>query len=164
MGELAMLRVEVDTSRFPLVVQTLRFGYTEADMRQALSRYLELFARGQRYALAVHHEPGAPVGDAHIRAVIGAFQAQHEESIRRCNVCVAVVLPSFAHRAAMTGLNWLFPPVTPSIACASLLEAVDTCCERLTSEGMALTPSIQHFQQTIRRQTGYTSSGDSLHQ
>jgi hypothetical protein len=157
-----MLRVEVDTSRFPLVVQTLRFGYTEADMRKGLSRYLELFARGQRYAVAVQHEPGAPIGDAQVRAAIGAFQAQNEESIRRCNVCVAVVLPSFAHRAAMTALNWLFPPVTPVIACVSLLEAVDTCCERLTGEGIALSHSIQYFQQTIRRQTGY--GGDSLHQ
>jgi hypothetical protein len=150
-----MARVDVDTSRFPLVVQTLRFGYTAQDLLTGLEVYKPLLATGKRYAIAVQHEPGAPVADAQIRAMLGEWQAKNDAAIKRCNVCVGVVLPSFAHRAAMTALNWLFPPVTPQRACASLIEAVDFCCERLTQEGIPLSPSILVFQAELKRQAGY---------
>lgn len=157
-----MQRIQVDTSRFPLVVQTLHFGYTEQDMRQALTHYEPLFARRQRYAIAVQHEPGAPVGDAPMRALIGAFQSANAEHIRYCNVCVGVVLPSFSHRAALTALNWLFPPVAPQKACASLIEAVDYCCRMLTAEGIALGAPILKLQEELRSKAGYTGSRDEL--
>jgi hypothetical protein len=150
-----MPRVEVDTSRFPLVVQTLHFGYTEEDMRQALAQYLPLFARRQRYAIAVQHEPGAPVADAPMRAILGSFQAANLEHIRYCNVCVGVVLPSFSHRAAMTALNWLFPPVAPQRACASIIEAVEYCCQMLTSEGISLSAPIVNLQSDLKKKAGY---------
>jgi hypothetical protein len=158
----AMQRIQVDTSRFPLVVQTLYFGYTEADMRQALAHYEPLFARGERYAIAVHHEPGAPVGDAPMRAMIGTFQSANVAHIRACNVCVGVVLPSFSHRAALTALNWLFPPVAPQKACATLLEAVDYCCRMLTAEGIALGAPILQLSDELRRRAGLTGSRDEL--
>jgi hypothetical protein len=151
-----MSRVEVDTSRFPLILQRLHFGYTEDDMRQGLARYRELFARGQRYAIAVTHEPGAKAGNAQMRKLIGAFQNEHADSIKRLNVAMAIVLPSITHRAAMTGINWLFPPVAPQRACVSVLEAVDYCCEMLTAERIALTPPILALQEELRRRMGYS--------
>jgi hypothetical protein len=157
-----MTRVEVDTSRFPLIVQTLHFGYTEEDMRRALAQYLPLFARRQRYAIAVQHEPGAPVADAPLRAVIGAFQTANLEHIRYCNVCVGVVLPSFSHRAAMTALSWLFPPVAPQRACASIIEAVEYCCEMLTTEGIGLGAPILKLQSDLKKKAGYAGSHDEI--
>jgi hypothetical protein len=157
-----MPRVQVDTSWFPLIVQTLHFGYTEEDMRQALAQYQPLFARRQRYAIAVQHEPGAPVGDAPMRALIGAFQSAHAEHIRYCNVAVGVVLPSFSHRAALTALNWLFPPVAPQKACASIIEAVDYCCQMLTAEGVVLNANILKLQDDLKRKAGYAGSRDEL--
>jgi hypothetical protein len=154
----AMQRVEVDTSRFPLVVQTLHFGYTEEDMRRALAQYLPLFARRQRYAIAVQHEPGAPVADAPMRAILGVFQTANLDHIRYCNVCVGVVLPSFSHRAAMTALNWLFPPVAPQRACASIIEAVEYCCQMLTTEGIKLSAPIQKLQSDLKKKAGYAGA------
>jgi hypothetical protein len=153
-----MLRVEVDTSTFPLVVQRIRFGHTDEDMTKALARYLPLFARRQRYAVAVLHEPGAKPGDANMRKLIGAFQTQHIESIKQSNVCVAVVLPSIAHRAAMTGVNWLFPPVTPQRACGSIIEAVDYCVDALSAEGISLSLPIRKLQAELKSGMGYSDA------
>jgi hypothetical protein len=138
----------------------LHFGYTEEDMRRALAQYLPLFARRQRYAIAVQHEPGAPVADAPMRAILGAFQAANLDHIRYCNVCVGIVLPSFSHRAAMTALNWLFPPVAPQRACASIIEAVDYCCQMLTAEGIKLNAPIQNLQSDLKQRAGYAGSQD----
>jgi len=150
------LRAEVDISRFPLVVQALRYGYDIDDLRAAMATYDRLLSQHRRYAIVVNHEPGATVAGAPIRAYLSAWQKEHEDAIARCNVCVAVVLPSIAHRAAMTALNWLFPPVTAQRACGSLLEAVDFACDQLTAQKVELTAPIHDFRDRLRRDIGYS--------
>jgi hypothetical protein len=93
-----------------------------------------------------------------MRAVVGAFQAEHAERIRRTNLTVAIVMPSIAHRAAMTALNWLTPPTSPQHAVASPLEAVNHCCEVLKRHGIPLNSKILALQEELRRSTGYASS------
>lgn len=150
------LRVEIDTSRFPLVVQSLRYGYDVEDLRRAMPSYERLLSQHRRYAIVVNHEPGATIAGAPMRAYLGTWQKQHEAGIARCNVGVGVVLPSLAHRAAMTALNWLFPPVTPQRACGSMLEAVDYACAQLTESGIELTAPIHDLRERLRREIGYS--------
>ena len=152
-----MSRVIVDSSRFPLVIQTMRFGYTCDEMRAALHQYVPLLMRGQPYVLATWNEPGAATLTAPMRAVVSEFQAEHAERIRRVNLGVAIVMPSFTARAAITALNWLTAPPAPQHACASPLEAVNHCCEVLKRHGIALTPKILVLQEELRRNTGYGS-------
>jgi hypothetical protein len=159
-----MSRVVVDCSRFPLVIQTMHFGYTLEEMEQALTRYLPLFARGQPFAIAVWNEPGAATLDAPMRAMVGRFQRANEDAIRRTNLTTAIVMPEFSYRAALTALNWLSPPVSPHKACASIIEAVEHCCDVLTRHGIALTPGIVMLKDDLRRKMGYvgtTRPGDS---
>lgn len=150
------MRVEVDISRFPLVMQSLRYGYELQDLKGAMATYERLLSQHRRYAIVVNHEPGATIANAPMRAYLGAWQKEHEDAIARCNVCVAVVLPSIAHRAAMTALNWLFPPVTAQRACGSLLEAVEFACDQLTGQGVELGPAIQELRGQLRRDIGYS--------
>ncbi len=150
------MRVEVDISRFPLVVQALRYGYELGDLKVAMATYERLLSRNQRYAIVVNHEPGATIAGAAMRAYLAAWQKEHEAAIVRCNICVAVVLPSMAHRAAMTALNWLFPPVSPQRACVSLLEAVDFACDQLTAHNLELNAPIHDLRDRLRRDIGYS--------
>ncbi len=150
------LRVEIDSSRFPLIVQSLRYGYDVEDLRRVMPTYDRLLSQHRRYAIVVNHEPGATIASAPMRAYLGTWQKQHEAAIKRCNVGVGVVLPSIAHRAAMTALNWLFPPVSPQRACGSTLEAVDYACEQLTANGIELTSPIHELRDRLRREIGYS--------
>lgn len=118
--------------------------------------YERLLSQQARYAIVVNHEPGATIANAQMRAYLGTWQKEHEAAIARCNLGVGVVLPSVAHRAAMTALNWLFPPVTPQRACGSMLEAVDFACTQLTSQGIELGAPIHDLRDRLRREIGYS--------
>lgn len=137
-------------------MQSLRYGYDVEDMRKAMPAYERLLTQGRRYAIVVNHEPGATIAGAPMRAYLGTWQKEREAQIARCNVCVGVVLPSMAHRAAMTALNWLFPPVTPQRACGSFLEAVDFACEGLLAQGIELSPRAAELREQLRRDIGYS--------
>jgi len=150
------VRVDVDISRFPLIVQSLRYGYAVEDLRQTMPIYERLLSQGRRYAIVVNHEPGATIATAAMRAYLGAWQQQHAAQIAQCNVGVAVVLPSMPHRAAMTALNWLFPPVTPQRACGSFLEAVEFACDSLVAQGIELSPRAVELRAQLRRDIGYS--------
>ncbi len=138
------------------MVQSLRYGYDVEDLRRAMPAYERLLAQQLRYAIVVNHEPGATVAGALMRAYLGTWQKGHEAAIVRCNVGVGVVLPSVAHRAAMTALNWLFPAVTPQRACGSMLEAVDFACTQLTASGIELNAPIHDMRDRLRREIGYS--------
>jgi hypothetical protein len=72
-------------------------------------------------------------------------------------VAVGIVLPSLSHRAALTALNWLFPPVTPQRGCSSFLEAVDFCCDKLVEDGQALPSSVVELRAELRRRITYSA-------
>ena|SRR5688572_22890560 len=150
-----MSRVTVDYSRFPLVIQSMRFGYTWEEMEEALNRYVPLWEGERRFALAVWNEPGAALPDASMRAMIAVHQDKYAEGIRRTNVVCAVVMREFSYRAALTALNWLSPPASPQRACGSIIEAVEHCCEVLTRERIPLNPAIHALREELRRNMGY---------
>jgi hypothetical protein len=150
-----MSRVTVDYSRFPLVIQNMRFGYTAQEMEQALLRYVPLWEGDRPFALAVWNEPGVALPDAPMRAKIAALQQQHAAGIRKTNLVTAIVMPQFSYRAALSALNWLSPPTSPQRACASIIEAVEHCCEVLTRESIPLNPAIHALRDELRRNMGY---------
>jgi hypothetical protein len=150
-----MSRVTVDLSRFPLLVQTMRFGYTFDEMSQALTRYVPLWEGTRPFALAVWNEPGVAPPDAATRAMIAGVQRKYAEGIRRNNLVTAIVMHQISYRAALTALNWLFPPISPQYTCASMIEAVDHCCEVLTHHSIPLNPGIQALREELRAKAGY---------
>jgi hypothetical protein len=153
-----MSRVTVDISRFPLLIQTMRFGYTREEMSEALKRYVPFWEGTRPFALAVWNEPGVAPPDAGTRAMIASVQRQYAEGIRRTNLVTAIVMHQVSYRAALTALNWLFPPISPQYTCASMIEAVEHCCEVLTREGISLNAGIQALREELRTKAGYGSS------
>lgn len=153
-----MSRVTVDLSRFPLLIQTMRFGYTTDEMEAALLRYVPLWEGTRPFALAVWNEPGVAPPDAPTRAMIAGVQRKYAEGIRRTNLVTALVLHQVAYRAALTAINWLFSPISPQYTCASMIEAVEHCCEVLKSAGISLNPGIQAYREELRLKAGYGSS------
>jgi hypothetical protein len=150
-----MSRVTVDLSRFPLLVQTMHFGYTQEDMAQALQRYVPLWEGSRPFALAVWNEPGVAVPDAQMRKMIASVQTRYAEGIRRNNLVTAIVMHQVSYRAALTALNWLFPPISPQYTCASAVEAVEHCCAVLTRHGISLNASVHALRDELRIKTGY---------
>ena len=53
------------------------------------------------------------------------------------------------------------PPVAPQRACASIIEAVDYCCQMLTAEGIKLSAPILKLQSDLKKKAGYGGSQDS---
>jgi hypothetical protein len=154
-----MSRVTVDLSRFPLLIQTMRFGFTLDEMEAALLRYVPLWEGTRPFTLAVWNEPGVPPPDAPTRAMIATVQRKYAEGIRRNNLVTAIVMHQISYRAALTALNWLFPPISPQYTCASMIEAVEHCCQVLTRQGIPLNPGIHTFREELRLKTGYGASG-----
>jgi hypothetical protein len=154
-----MSRVVVDYSRFPLIIQSMRFGYTQREMEEALARYVPFWEGERKFALAVWQEPGVAVTDASMRAMMAAVMNRYAEGIRRTNLVTAIVMPERSYRIALTALNWLSPPNSPQRACASILEAVDHCCEVLEGANIPLNPAIHAFRDELRRGVGYVAQG-----
>ena len=133
----------------------MRFGYTYQEMEKALAEYLPLWRAGRPYALAIWNEPGVATITAPMRAMIGAWTREHAEHIRRTNLVAAIVMPELSYRAALTALHWLSPPPSPQVACASLIEAVEHCCDALTRNRIPLNSGIHALRDELRRDIGY---------
>jgi hypothetical protein len=64
---------------------------------------------------------------------------------KRFTVATAVVLTSGAMRAFVSALYWVRRPATPQVFKATVAEALEWCCDRMTEAGLPLTPPIQQL-------------------
>jgi hypothetical protein len=113
--------IEVDRSRFPLVV--LRHGrrYTDADFHAVTVHLNELLRRGP-FGL-ITDTRGSPMPSPLQRRTIIQFYADHDREIRANLLATAVVGDSTLVRGVLTALQWIRPAPHPVQIFASMVDA-----------------------------------------
>lgn len=100
--------IELDTSRYPLVIMRTGASYTQADWNQLMKRIIELIQTGP-FGL-INDTRGGRMPDAMQRRSIAQMYTDHEAKVRRHFLASGIVGSSSLVNGVLTALNWLKPP------------------------------------------------------
>lgn len=129
--------VELDTDRFPLVVQRLHRPLKDADLGWTFDRFEQLLARGDRYALIVWPIQGIESALSPVqRRAMAEWEQRVAPMSRRSNVCTAIVLRSRVQRGFFTAYRWLSEPATPQMVFGHAEDAERWATDMLRAEGL----------------------------
>jgi hypothetical protein len=106
------LAIEVDESRWPMVVIRWPATVTDADVEDFLARSMAQLERRQRYA-SLHDGVRASGLDSKQRARMSEHTNTHRDALGQWMVAAAIVSPSAVVRGIVTAINWLSPPPFP---------------------------------------------------
>ncbi len=114
--------VEYDTTHWPLAVLVLPEDVSEIDIPR-LARSLDaIFARGQRFVSITDATAVAKLPGAKARGDLGGWTKTIEPLSKRYLAANALVVPNAVARGVLTAIQWIAPPVVPTIVCATLAE------------------------------------------
>lgn len=100
--------IELDDSRYPLVIMHAGASYTQADWNQLLKRITELIETGP-FGL-INDTRGSAMPDPLQRRSIAKMYMDHETKVRRNFLASGIVGSSSLVNGVLTALNWLKPP------------------------------------------------------
>ncbi len=103
--------IELDRSRYPLVVMHASTNYTQADWDQLMKGMIDLIKTAP-FGL-INDTRGSPMPDALQRRSIAAMYTDHEADARRNFLASGIVASSSLVNGVLTALNWLKPPPHP---------------------------------------------------
>ena len=129
--------LEVDDSRFPLVVMTNRDEFTADDALKYEDTLDALYARDERFAL-VFLSVGVKMPEARILRRLSVWMRERRRERRTLEVATAVYLSSTFIRGALRFINQLAPPPSPQEVFDSQEAAMSWAQEMLASESMPM--------------------------
>lgn len=131
-----MERIKLSLEQWPLVVTTMWNDITDAEY-EAFLRDVEtrVMARRTPYASIVDASRQTKAPTATQRQRLVAWQRDTMPTAAANLVCVAIVIDNAFVRGAMTAVQWIFPPQSPTKAVATYDEALAYCIERLEAVG-----------------------------
>jgi hypothetical protein len=138
--------MEFVDATWPLVVVQLPTHMNQVSSIEALvANFDRAHRRGERFAIVVD---GSAVvkfpGGVERRMLIDWMSEETQRKREREHVVgVAVVMTSGPMRALMSTMNWVRRPQVPQVWKATTVEAIEWCCQALTKEGIALSPSLE---------------------
>jgi len=100
--------IELDTSRYPLVIMRARASYTQAEWNQLMKGMIELIETGP-FGL-INDTRGSPMPDPLQRRSIAEMYTNHEAKVRKNFLASGIVGSSSLVNGVLTALNWLKPP------------------------------------------------------
>jgi hypothetical protein len=133
MNSVSSGKINIDSSRFPLVVQRFSRDVTDEDVEAMIQKFELMFHGGRRYALLVYCDADANVMSARQRRRVSDWYRECADQVRRINVGTAVVIESALVRGAMTAFNWLVEPVAQQRNVPSLRAGIEYCITSLES-------------------------------
>ena len=101
-------RIELDTSRHPLVIMRARANYTQSEWNQMMKGIIELIEAGP-FGL-INDTRGSTMPDPLQRRSIAEMYTNHEVSVRKNFLASGIVGGSSLVNGVLTALNWLKPP------------------------------------------------------
>lgn len=132
--------IEIDESRLPLVRVTIRGTPSEEEFDAYLEAHRRVYARRQRHVTMVD-----AITAGHIPAVIlkksVEWSRAHEQLIKDCSLGVAFAINSPIVRAAVTTIDWIWPPVRPHHIVATVADAERWAIAQLHAAGLRLPTS-----------------------
>lgn len=115
--------VEYDTSFWPLAVLVLPPDVTDMDLAP-LDRSLQaIFARKEKFLSLTDASAVANLPAAKGRTALTDWTKSVEEKTKRLVVANALVIKSPIARGVLTAIQWVAPPVVPTIAAPTHEEA-----------------------------------------
>jgi len=123
-------RIDVDESRFPLVVVTFVGRPSDAQFRAYLEQMDQIVARRETYATLLD---ASEVGNtpAVQRRMQAEWLKRHDATIRACSVGTAMVISRAAVRGLLTAILWLTPIPGEHQTFATFEDAERWCLDRL---------------------------------
>ena len=103
--------IDLDRSRYPLVVMHASEKYTQADWDQLMVGMIDLIKTGP-FGL-INDTRGSGMPDAIQRRSIAKMYADHEATVRKNFLASGIVGTSTVVNGVLTALNWLKPPPHP---------------------------------------------------
>ena len=103
--------IQLDRSRYPLVIMRAGTSYTQADWEQLMKGMTELVVSAP-FGL-INDTRGAQMPDALQRRSVAAMYTNHESSVRRHFLASGIVGSSSLINGVLTAINWLKPPPHP---------------------------------------------------
>jgi hypothetical protein len=126
-------RIELDRSRFPLVVMRASASYTQPDWDQLMDGMIDLIKTGP-FGL-INDTRGSRMPDAIQRKSIARMYADHEAEVGRNFLASGIVGNSTVVNGVLTAINWLKPPPHPVKVFLSM-EAAEAWVLTHFSEGL----------------------------
>lgn len=118
-----MANAEYDTTYWPLAVLVLPQDVTTLEI-EPLDRSLQaIFARKQRFLSLTDASAVASLPDAKGRNAIAAWTKSIEAQTQQLVVANSLVIKSPIARGVLTAIQWVAPPVVPTIAASTAEEA-----------------------------------------
>jgi hypothetical protein len=114
--------IELDSSRFPLVVATFDGAQTAEDLDRYLTTFDAVHARKKPFVLAVRLRKYSTTGD--LRDRMGAWMKKCEPLTRDYCVCTAIITESMGFRFVLSSVFLIKPLITPYKVCANETEAM----------------------------------------
>ena len=137
--------IDLDRSRYPLVVMRASQSYTQADWDELMAGMIDLIKTAP-FGL-INDTRGSPMPDPLQRRSIAQMYIDHEADVRRNFLASGIVGSSSLVNGVLTALNWLKPPPHP----VKVFLSIDS------AEAWVLT----HFSKEMRELVAKAATGDS---
>ncbi len=134
-----MATAEYDTTYWPLAVLVLPADVTSLDIEPLARSLTACFAKNQRFLSLTDASLVANLPDAKGRNAIAAFTKSIEAMTQKHVVANALVIKSPIARGVLTAIQWVAPPVVPTIAASSSEEACRFLGDIASTSGLDLT-------------------------
>lgn len=145
-----MATAEYDTTYWPLAVLVLPADVTTLEI-EPLDRSLQaIFARKQKFLSLTDASAVANLPDAKGRNAIATWTKSIESMTQKHVVANALVIKSPIARGVLTAIQWVAPPVVPTIAASSAEEACRFLGDIASGSGLDLT-ALDRYLATKRR-------------
>jgi hypothetical protein len=136
------LLVEVSDAAFPIVIMRVPVALDGPAIRSMFDGMDRVLKREARFTLIVDTRALKRFPTAVERSSIAEWMKARSFAEARYNLGNAVVLSSTAARAMLTAIQWIRRPITAHGYMATMNEAIDWCCERLTKADIPLPSSL----------------------
>jgi hypothetical protein len=131
-----MPSIELDASRFPLVVATFDAHQTYEEMERYLAAFDRVHARRQEFALMAVIK--RYVSDRKQVDLMGTWMKRNEDISRRYCVCTAMVTASLGFRFLLSTVLLVKPLVMPYRVCRTVDEGLDFVRAECTKRNVVL--------------------------
>jgi hypothetical protein len=134
--------VEVSDAAFPIVVMRVPVALDGPAIQSMFEGMDRVLKRESRFALIVDTRALKRFPTAVERSAIAEWMKARNFAEARYNLGNAVVLSSTTARAVLTAIQWIRRPITAHGYMATMVEAVDWCCERLTQASIPIPSGV----------------------
>lgn len=138
---------------FPLIVMVREGRLDRPELDQLFAGFERHFERGRTYAVLSVSLASAPPPDALARMRMAEWLNQPR--VRRYSKALCAGSATVAARAwerrVLTALSWLWVPIAPHRAVASVVEGISYCADRLVARQVRLPTGREHLEREVYR-------------